>query len=307
MGTPKRHHYLPQFYLERFCRNKILQIFDRESCSYRGQAPKNTATIGHYYTVTDKHGNKNTDIETFLSKIEGLAKPIIDKVDNSAFITDEEKLNLSIFLSLLWVRVPEFENFLNEASDKLIKKLIKHECATEEQAEAILKEQEQSGEQLQVTANDLVEFVQNEQYSITVPRDESLRQMLSISRKIAAYLSLMNLLFIQSEPNTSFITTDNPFTLVPPQNYNEFFGIGIITKGAIKVVPLSRKTCLTILDSGNSINYKKVSINEVKSINCTVAGNCARFIFGRDEALVKSIVKTTRIDQLEKQGRVQIV
>lgn len=307
MGTPKRHHYLPQFYLERFCRDKILQTFDRKSGLYKGQAPKNTAIIGQYYTFIDKNGNKDTAIETFLSQVEGWAKPIIDKTDNGACINDEEKSNLSLFLSLLYVRVPEFENLLNEVSDKLIKKIIKHECTTEEQAKAILKGQEQSGEQLQVTANDLVEFVQNEQYSITVSRDESLRQMLSLSKEIAAYLSLMDWLFIQSEPNTSFITTDNPFTLVPPQNYNGYSGIGIITKGAIKVVPLSRKTCLTILDSGNSINYKKVSINEVKSINCTVAGNCDRFIFGRDEALVKSIVKTTRIDQLEKQGRVQIV
>lgn len=307
MGTPKRHHYLPQFYLERFCRDKILQTFDRESGLYRGQAPKNTAVIGQYYTVTDKDGNKDTAIETFLSQVEGWAKPIIDKIDKGACINDEEKLNLSLFISLLYVRVPEFENLLNEVSDKLIKKIIKHECATEEQAKTILKEQEQFDEQLQVRANDLVKFVQDEQYSITIPRNESLRLMLSLSREIAAYLSLMDWLFIQSESNTSFITTDNPFTLVPPQNHNGFSGIGITTKGAIKVVPLSQKTCLTILDSGKSINYEQASIDKVKSINSTVAGNCERFIFGREEALVKNIVETTRIDQLEKGGRVQIV
>jgi len=51
MSKPKRHHYLPQFYLDKFSRSGSLYIFDRELNEYREQTPTNTAVKSHYYAL----------------------------------------------------------------------------------------------------------------------------------------------------------------------------------------------------------------------------------------------------------------
>lgn len=53
MSKPKRHHFLPEFYLNGFTREGLLCVFDRETGEYRRQAPKNTAVIGHFYAFVN--------------------------------------------------------------------------------------------------------------------------------------------------------------------------------------------------------------------------------------------------------------
>lgn len=69
MSNPKRHHYLPAFYLDGFCRDGVLCVFDRERHEYRIQQPKDTAVQGYYYAVTDNDGNRMRQNSAWVSKI----------------------------------------------------------------------------------------------------------------------------------------------------------------------------------------------------------------------------------------------
>ncbi len=57
-GSPKRHHFIPKRYLEGFCRDGFLSVYDREKGEYRRQTPKNTALQTHYYSLEDEHGRR---------------------------------------------------------------------------------------------------------------------------------------------------------------------------------------------------------------------------------------------------------
>lgn len=57
MSTPKRHHYLPRFYLDRFTDRGRLYLFDREEAEHRIQTPKNTAVQTHFYTADMPDGS----------------------------------------------------------------------------------------------------------------------------------------------------------------------------------------------------------------------------------------------------------
>lgn len=61
---PKRQHYLPKFYLEGFCKDGKLAVYDRESDEVRVQQPLNTGVIGHLYTFEDSEGRKRLELET---------------------------------------------------------------------------------------------------------------------------------------------------------------------------------------------------------------------------------------------------
>lgn len=138
MNRPKRNHYLPQFYLKNFCNNGKLWVYDRENKQYRNQTPVNTAVQSHYYSFEDEKGDKNTDIEKGLSKIEGETGPIISKLNNREQITDKEKGILSVFIAFLMNRVPDFEKSVNVVNEHLVKQMIDLMFHDEEKTQSAL-------------------------------------------------------------------------------------------------------------------------------------------------------------------------
>ena len=79
--NPKRHHFLPEFYLNGFARDGLLWLYDRDRKQYRRQTPHNTAIIGHYYAFENQEGEKDYSVEKFLSVIEGKAKATIERLE----------------------------------------------------------------------------------------------------------------------------------------------------------------------------------------------------------------------------------
>jgi hypothetical protein len=123
---PKRHHFLPEFYLTGFTRDNYLWLYDRKKDEYRRQHPHNTAVIGHYYTVENPRGEKDYSIEGFLSQIEGKAKSAIVKLDTGLGIAREERLDLAFFITLQLTRTPKFEREIERTADRAAKLLAKH-------------------------------------------------------------------------------------------------------------------------------------------------------------------------------------
>ena len=173
MNGPKRHHYLPQFYLEGFCRDGHLWVFDREANELRRQTPVNTAVMKQYYTVEDEGGEKNNDIELFLSQIESVSKPVVQKVVSKAQMSSEDKEVMSVFIAFLMNRVPDFEKSINKAESHVIQKIMDLTFSSEERAEALMKRYvNATGDQSEVSAKDLVEFHRSGAYTLEIHRNE---------------------------------------------------------------------------------------------------------------------------------------
>jgi hypothetical protein len=106
---------------------------------------------------------------------------------------------------------------------------------------------------------------------------------------------------------TSFITSDNPFVLLPPKEFPiGIRGYGLKTRGVTKIIPLSKEQCITIGSPDNNFKYVDVSIKTVRDINIYVASRCDRFVIGRDEKLLRSIVKRTKIHKWKKVKRISV-
>lgn len=186
MSTPKRHHYLPEFYLEGFRRDNVLFVYDREPNEYREQSPKDTAVKSYYYALEDDEGKKNLEIESFLSKIEGDAKPTIDKLERGEDISKEEKESLSIFISFLMNRVPDFEESENKMLEKIIEMASNMMFQDEERAKSVMDQYErETGKKMDVTPEELVNFHKNVPYKHKIHRNVSLATMLEVSLPIA--------------------------------------------------------------------------------------------------------------------------
>lgn len=310
MPEPKKHHYLPQFYLKKFCRDGLLWVYDREQNEYRQQAPKVTAVRKHYYTTLKPDGAKSTEIEKFFSVIESRTKPIINKIDRRQKITQEEKETIAIFISFLHTRIPDFEKMVNELTTKSMDAVNKKIFSSEKSAAAIMRKVEsKTGEKFEISPQDMVNFVRSGEYTLEQSnRGYTLDMMLDMGKNTINFLLNMDWAFAQTSGDNSFITSDNPFTLIPPKDYDPkgFYGYGLTTPGAKKIIPLSKMSCLSIGDYGHSVMGGIIPKEVVRKINISLAIGCDRFIIARDKEILERIVKLTRINQWKKTSRVKV-
>ncbi len=310
MNKPKRHHYLPEFYLKKFAdMDGMVWVFDREAKEYRKQLVKDTAIQGSYYTFRGSDGKKHIEIEECFSVIEGKTKPILDKLDRREQINEEEKEILAIFISFQKTRVPEFEKLINESSEKMMKKMNQLIFSSEDRVAAMIQHYETgTGEKTKLQPKELIDFIQKDRYIVKVPREHSLQAMLQQGQAFITYFLQMDWVFVWAPRKSAFITSDNPFSLTSPSNYdpNGFYGVGITTPGAKKIIPLTMRTCLIMGDRGGKVLGRMADPRTIRTINLNSAVNSDRFLIARAKPLLERLVQITRVDLWKKQERVRV-
>jgi hypothetical protein len=295
VASPKRHHYLPEFYLKGFARDDLLWVFDRKSGQYRQQPPKNTAVIGQYYTSTTEAGEKDTSIEKHLADIEGEAKPIIDKLDAAETISPQERVGLAYFLALQLSRTPKHQREIEYIGDAAHKLIAKDMFPTVEAVAASLKAK---GGDPGFTPESFFEFVHKEQFKMQAPRDLTLNAMLDHAAKFYRDLALMNWFVFHADGHTSFITTDSPLGYVVDEKHRgsrePIFGFA--SEKVTKLIPLTCQTTLAIAGPGVALAHVPADRNQVREINLAVTIECERFVIARDEKLLRSLVPASKVD-----------
>lgn len=302
MSIPKRHHYLPRFYLEGFCRGECFWVYDREEIAFREQTPVNTAVQKHYYSIKGENGKRNNKIEEMFSQLEGNSKIVIDHIVDGKPISNEDKIVLSLFISFSLTRIPDFERMVNESMKQDIKKIgdILHEDESRIN-QTMVRYEKDTGQKIEIDPAQLKEFWDRGEFDIVMNRNASLGMMLNVAPEYARYLSLMDWIIAKAPKNYSFITTDSPFVLVPTSDNKAKAafggGVGLLIPGVKKYFPLHQNFCLIVGDCGDKIQYEKYNKSSCQSINYEVARNAKRFIICRDKALLSSIVKKEKLDK----------
>lgn len=311
MSTPKRHHYLPQSYLEGFCREGRLWVYDREDDEYRKQTPVNTTVQKHYYSIEGDDGKKNIEIEKMLSKLEGDTKKVLNNVISKKLISNKDKMIMSLFIAFAWTRIPDFERIINESMKHEIKKLGDILHKDEERIKQTTERYEKdTGEKIGIEPAKLKEFWDRGAFDIVMNRNASLDMMLRVAPECARFLSLMDWVFAVAPKDYSFITTDSPLVLVPTSDEKikkAFCGsVGLLIPGVQKLFPICQEICLVIGDCGDKIQYAKYNKSLCKEINIRLAGHAKRFVIGRDKALLSSLVREAKLDQGQRRDTFRI-
>jgi hypothetical protein len=115
-----RHHYLPVFYIKGFCDSSCkIYIYDKIKNEFRYEYPENIFFINNLNTTTSPSGKKQDWIEGLYSYSDDKSAPLIRKIIKSKIsdvpLSVKEKIELSIFITTLFLRVP--------AQDELVKEL----------------------------------------------------------------------------------------------------------------------------------------------------------------------------------------
>ena len=305
MSNPKRHHFLPEFYLSGFTRKGMLSIYDRKKKQYRVQAPRNTAVIGHYYAFLNKNGEVDYSVEKMLSQIEGRAKPVIRKLEHDEGISTEERIDLAIFLGILFARVPKAERENEEIADATIKQLTKHMFPTVEAVTAHLEERGKLGE---ISPDYFFKFIHNEEYAVKGNRNWAVEMLLESGPDIGRALAMMDWMVIHAEPRASFITTDSPFGYIVPEEYQRSGEpvLGVASQKITKVIPLTASIALLVGKDGGALGHFECNRDHVDELNVFVATEADRYVLGTDERLVRRVVAASKIDVARPGSRMRV-
>lgn len=309
MGNkPKRHHFLPKSYLDGFGRDGLVWLYDREKKEYRCQQPLNTAVIGNFYVFENRDGEKDYSLESFFSKIEGSAKSTTLKLEAGGAISPEERLYLANFIALLMVRSPKFDRLTNEVADSALKHVIKHAVPTVEAADKMVQQHGERTGDNQITAESMFAFIQNEQFRIKVSRNTVISIMLEQAQKVTFEVAMMDWMIMHAHPTSAFITSDEPIGFIVPDEFRKTGEpvLGLASQKIVKFVPLSQKVAIALGQFGGGLGHLGMPRDQVRSANKMVATECDRYVIGRDEALVRSVVKQSKVDQLNPGTRMKV-
>jgi len=226
-----------------------------------------------------------------LSQVEGPAKPVIAKLDSGQRIEPEERVNLAFFLALLFSRVPKFEREIEQVTDSAAKLWMKHIFPTVQSVEAHFAE---SGEERGYSAQSFFDFIHNEEYQLVGNRNISVTTMLEQAPKIAEALAFMSWDVVHADPRTAFVTTDSPFGLIltDEQKRSNAPILGVGAPEITKAIPLTLRSALLIRGFSPTTTHYRITRES--------------YIFGPDHALVKSVVRRSRVDVAKPATRLTV-
>ena len=123
MSIPKKHHYLPQCYLEGFKitpqSSEVPHVRLIQKCS--GPEPVSPSIIdtgcekGYHDVDTDPNNKDKSSLERAFSKIEGAHATVIKDVVVNRKVSAEHREALALFISIMRCRVPSFKKHIDKS------------------------------------------------------------------------------------------------------------------------------------------------------------------------------------------------
>lgn len=312
LSGPKKQHVVPRFYLDGFCRDGLLSVFDRQKNEFRIQTPHNTGAITHYYTFSDDEGRRRYDLEHLMCEYEGKAAQIIRKLSAKERLTDEERSDMAIFVAIMGFRTPDQIDTIKAANGEMVKRISQMIFGSEELTKMAVKQNPEyaglSDDEIEEKAKNLYEFVKRDQFTVETDHQWALGMSMSLFTKVAEILVRRNWVVMHRDSEKrSFVTSDAPLalTLMQPRQ-NTFYGVGYASTDAMVVFPLTQASVLVMYGFDGSFAHGTMTEANMKDTNRLIAGRCQRFVMGRDEKLIRSLVDHVGLHKTTWQPKVRV-
>lgn len=287
MSEPKRHHYLPQSYLENFSNDGGVWVYNDKDKTIKKIPKLNVAVISHFYTRENKDGTKDYELEKKLSVIECEASNVIKKLISKEQISLEEKGKFALYIALLQHRTPFAINRLHQFIDPVLEwvyGLQKQNGAYDK----FIEEYEQTHD---MSIEMQKELLENSELQLTKSGEWGL--LFDTAIQIAKLYSQMDWHFIYTTKST-FITSDNPLIYYEPKFDTGVYGYGVATPTVEKIIPITSDLILQIGDFGNKLSYGLLNDKKIiRYINASIFVRRKQFVYANNKELLEFLLKRT--------------
>ncbi len=249
-NQPRRHHYVPQFYLAGFTEtgkpNGLIHVLDKQ----RGKTwPSNPNGVAHqrdFHAIDDANCDPMS-VEKALSKLEGQWSAALRRVIEARCLPEDESFgDLMVFVAFMAVRVVRIRQTLADAMDRVTKSLIWTTLSTEQGRSQFREHLAAAGHPVtDKQFGDLVEFGQRGEYVVDYDQTWHVQQMIKMALVLAPVLSLRHWRLWPAEDEApDLICSDNPVApswVTPmPALMSPAFG----TPNTIVTIPLNKRIAI---------------------------------------------------------------
>lgn len=300
MSFPIDQHYVPKFYLKGFANDRgKLWVYDFHKSIIWEQGPKTLAVIPRFYTETDGDGNPSVGFDSLLSFLEGMTKPIIDKLNSGQSLSDKEAATLSYFLAYMLVRVPSWKTKVEKDFVQLAKFEREKQFGTlEATEETIRKYTLRENKPPEHDAKELHNIYTKGDWKIEISNNFLVKMMAEIGRDLAQPFYDLEWKVLHAPLKGSFITSDNPMSILSPFDLDKDgkpVG-GILQDKVYKIFPLNKRVCLHIgYKQDRSFEHVRIHRKAIRWLNYAIVWNCRRFLYSPDKKLLESLLRRTSI------------
>ena len=127
MNEPKKHHFLPQFYLRNFKINPQMKKHPHVFVIEKSIEPRSfaapihdTGCIRDYNTLDLEEGRDRSSIEHVLSRVEDIHSGVLSQLLSSRSIDTVDRDELSFLIALMYCRVPKFKVYVQNLMKKSV-------------------------------------------------------------------------------------------------------------------------------------------------------------------------------------------
>jgi Protein of unknown function (DUF4238) len=247
MTVAKDQHFLPRFYLRQFVdpatptgQEPYVWVFDLSERQWKRRAPKNVASLRHYYAYRDQDDQLINLIEPTLTGVETRAATLIRKLQTREQLTEREQLEFCFFVAQLTVRTPQHRELTRRSLERMgrdvITALIQHLHENPNKFEAVQRRyQEKTGTSSTISIDDLTQ----NQPSLVPNGVGILAYSLVPCVGLTQRLLGMTWRFYFTADEERLIICDHPGDFAFPEEVTEESFRGFFTKGVEFHVPLT--------------------------------------------------------------------
>lgn len=232
-NQPRKHHYVPQFYLAGFTKNDSkdgdLFVFDKDRRKSWKSTPRKSAHQRDFYAIDGSVDGDPMTIEKKFAHFEGQWNTALQQIFKTETIPEDESFgDLMMFIAFMAVRVVRFRDFYSDAVDRMSKLQIQTQLATEAGKASFRKIiEEQSGPLSDDVFEQLVKFGVSDDYEISFDQTYHVQEMLRMGITLAPALSKRQWqLWKVKDDAPDLICSSSPvaatWATVPPREWHSF-------------------------------------------------------------------------------------
>jgi hypothetical protein len=248
---PRKHHYLPQFYLAGFTASgradDYLHVLDTQGLrQWKATVPN----VAHERDLYRLDGNEEPGaLERALATVETDLSPAVKRLaQTGTFTNDDDKVKVLNFVALMASRVPLVMDQPNQMADDIGKAMLREEVTTPERWAAACGGLATAGvDTSSLTYEQMKEFVERGEYSIHLGQNTVLSMMLDQVDTILPWLCCRSWTVAVAEGDgANFVCSDRPVSLVwttnnrPQWAVSPGFGLLWVTV----VMPISKNVAI---------------------------------------------------------------
>ena len=248
-NPPKRHHFVPAFYLQGFNegggRDDTFHVLDLKAGKLRPATPNSVGFENHFYRV-EGDGLDPAGAESLLADFEAEMAPEIKRIVEARGFPDDQAYNAVVnFVGLLAARGPAMRRALTDPMERMAKHILQLRVSSEEVYNATNDRMRADGIDLpDIPCGEEKRSVENDEIIVRLHPNHQVAYQLEMASLVVDILLTRPWVLLVADGQDTFICSDHPVALtwtVPmPGPFPPGFGL----PGTTVTVPLTSRLAL---------------------------------------------------------------